>query len=63
LCCLRPNSLPCNGRPNRLAFVHLLFPGKVPLPGPLSALSQDNVTQNGSFRRVELFSHKLVFGA
>jgi hypothetical protein len=40
-----------------------LFPGKVPLPGPLSALSEDNVTQKGSFRRVELFSHKLVFGA
>jgi len=40
-----------------------LFPGKVPLPGPLKPLSQDNVTQNGSFRRVELFSHKLVFGA
>jgi hypothetical protein len=54
---------PRDGRPNRLALVHLLFPGEIPPPGPLNALSQDNVTQNGSFRVMELFSHRPVFAA
>jgi hypothetical protein len=41
----------------------LLFPGDIPPPGPLSALPQHNVTQNGSFRDMELFSRKPVFAA
>src|SRR5262245_11158850 len=32
---VRPGSLFPGGRLNRLAFVHLLSPGEIPVPGPL----------------------------